>query len=327
MIESGSHTPGIDVGQFALPASTAMRWERPDGALEGLIGDYFAFDSEGPGAMGAVEWMLPNWPSIRFVLAENPITIEGEGLLWSPLCEAGFYGPTSQVMRHTSYGGVTIGVSLTPAGIARLFDIDVSRYRDKMVPLGELLPADDCASLVQELRASDQGPAVKPILDRFFRARMAESHPAESDIVAVNRLLLDERIQTARELAKEIGMQPPKLRRLALKRFGFPPKTLLIRTRFLRSLVALKEASGTPGYQAIDAFYTDTSHFLRDCERFLGMTARQFLKLETPFLDSILRARKLILGTATPALGPEAYRSEPLHDLDAVAERVADVPA
>ena len=82
-----------------------MRWERPAAALEMLVDDYFAFDSEGPTAMGAVEWMLPNGPTIRLVLAENAITIDAPGLRWSPLPPAGFYEPTSRVMRHTSDAG------------------------------------------------------------------------------------------------------------------------------------------------------------------------------------------------------------------------------
>lgn len=306
MIESGSHTPGIDPASFKLRSYTALRYERPDPALGGLIGDYFVFDSEGPEAMGAVEWMLPNWPVIRFVLAERPITVETRDWRWSPLPEAGFYGTTSQAMRHTSFGGVTIGVSLMPAGIARLLDIDVSRYRNRMVPLDTLLPPADCAALIAELRRSDQGPAVKPILDRFFLSHMARPHPAEGDIAALNGLLLDERFQSAREIAEELDMHPQTLRRLSLKRFGFPPKMLLMRTRFMRSLIALKETGATEGYGAIDSAYTDASHFLRDSERFLGMTARRFLKLETPFLDMVLRARRLVLGVPTPTLGPRS---------------------
>jgi AraC-like DNA-binding protein len=303
MIQSGSHSPGVDAAQFRLRPYTAMRLERPDPALRGLIGDYSVFDSEGPEAMGAVEWLLPNWPSIRFVLAQNPITAEAPGLCWSPLLEAGFYGTTSRVMRHTSYGGVTIGVSLTPAGIARLLNVDVSQYSDRMVPLADLLP-HGCTSLITELRSSDQGRAVKPILDRFFLDHMGQPHRSEAEIVAVHQLLLDDKIQSASQLASEAGLSLETLRRLSLKRFGFPPKLLLMRTRFLRSLVALKQAAAMQGYKEIDLGYTDTSHFLRDCERFLGMTARRFLNLETPFLDSLLRARKLVLGTAVPALGP-----------------------
>ena len=45
------------------------------------------------------------------------------------------------------------------------------------------------------------------------------------------------------------------------------------------------------------------------------MTARRFLKLETPFLDAVLRARLLVLGTATPALGPAIYKKAVTEDL------------
>lgn len=302
MIESGSHTPGVDPARFQLRPYTALRYERPAPALEGLVGDYHVFDSDGPEAQNAVEWMLPNWPVIRFVLAEQPITVETRDWRWSPLPEAGFYGTTSQAMRHTSSGGVTIGVSLTPAGLARLLDIDVSLYRNRMVRLDELLPPADCTRLLGALRSSNQGPAVKPILDRFFLEHMATPHRAEGRIVALHRLLLDDRFESPRAIARDLGIEMHTLRRLSLRRFGFPPKLLMMRTRFLRSLLALKEAGATRGYGAIDAAYTDTSHFLRDSERFLGMTARRFLKLETPFLDCVLRARKLVLGAATPAL-------------------------
>ncbi|AMO72856.1 hypothetical protein [Sphingorhabdus sp. M41] len=309
MIESGSHTPGIDPAWFELRAGTAMRWEQPDKALEGLIGDYFIFDSEGPESIGASEWMLPNWPTIRLVLAENPMTIEAPDWRWSPLPEAGFYGPTSRIMKHISDGGVTVGVSMTPAGVARLFDIDLSLYRDRMVRLQSLLPVG-CEALVAELRASDRGPAVKSILDRFFLAQMKLPHPAEAQIIALNRLLLDENFQNVRELSRALELPIHSLARLACKRFGYPPKILLTRTRFLRSLIALKQAGTARGYSVIDEAYTDASHFLRDSERFLGMTTRRFLKLDTPFLDAILRARQLILGTATPTLGPAIYREQ-----------------
>lgn len=314
MIESGSHVPGIDPAKFGLLPHGAMRWEQPHASLEGLIGDYFIFDSEGPESVGSVEWMLPNWPVIRFALAENPMTIEAPDWRWSPLLEAGFYGPTSRVLKHTSSSGVSMGVSLTPAGVARLFDIDVADYRDRMVPLQSLLP-DGCEQLVAELRASDQGPAVKFIFDRFFLPRMNRPHPAEPRIMALNRLLLDDAIQTVGDLASAVDLPVHSLARLANSRFGFPPKTLLTRTRFLRSLVALKLADSPHDYRLIDEGYSDTSHFLRDSERFLGMTARRFLKLETPFLDAVLRARLLVLGTATPALGPAIYKKAVTEDL------------
>lgn len=307
MIESGSHSTGFNPAVFNLPANVAMRWELPHPSLARFIGDYFVFDSEGEELMGACSPIMPTWPMIRFVLAEQPMTIEAPGAVWSPLPEAGFYGSASRIMEHTSHGGVTVGVNLTPAGVARLLNIDLSQYCDRMVPLDEVA-RDTCQPLIVELRASDQGPAVKAILDRFFLERMDTPSKDEERIIRLNHLLLDERIRTAKELARELELHSRTLQRLSLKRFGYSPQTLIARTRFLRSLIAVKAAGTKDAYRAIDESYTDVSHFLRDCERFLGMTARRFFKLEMPFLDAVLRVRKATLDVATPGLGPATYR-------------------
>ncbi|WP_374405324.1 hypothetical protein [Pelagerythrobacter sp.] len=301
MIESGSHTPGVDPADFRLPDGTALRYERSAPALEGLVGDYFMLDSQEP-AEYVSEWMLPNWPVIRFVLADNPLVVEGDGWRWEPMLEAGFYGPTTRASRMLTKGGVTIGVSPTPAGVARMFDIDLARYRNRMVPLGSLIGQETCVALVESLRASDRGIAVKPILDAFFAATMSVPHPAEAQIARLNALLLDEDIRTVDELAEAMDLPIHGLRRLALRRFGFPPKVLMIRARFLRSLIALKAVGATQGYRAIDDAYTDTSHFLRDSQRFLGMTAQRFLRLPTPYLDAMLRARAIVIGQPIPTL-------------------------
>lgn len=306
MIESGSHSTGFDPSVFNLPSNVAMRWELPHPLLARFVGDYFVFDSEGEAVMGARSPILPAWPMIRFVLAEQPMTIEAPGVVWSPLPEAGFYGSAGRIMEHTSYGGVTIGVNLTPAGVARLLSIDLSHYRDRIVPLDEVL-SETCQPLIAELRASDQGPAVKAILDRFFLERMDTPSRDEERIIRLNHLLLDERIRTAKELGRELELPSRTLQRLSLKRFGYPPQALIARTRFLRSLMAVRAAGANDAYRAIDEAYTDASHFLRDCERFLGMTARRFFKLEMPFLDAVLRVRKATLDVATPGLGPAAY--------------------
>jgi len=127
--------------------------------------------------------------------------------------------------------------------------------------------------------------------------------------------LLDETMQNVRHLSRALDLPVHSLARLAKKRFGYPPKILLTRSRFLRSLIALKQTDTARSYSRIDHGYSDTSHFLRDSERFLGMTARRFLALDTPFFDAAVRARQLILGTATPALGPAIYRQTDPEDL------------
>ena len=177
-----------------------------------------------------------------------------------------------------------------------------------MVPL-EQLNGVRCAEIVSRLRTSDQGRDVKAILDDFFLHEMDLPTDDEELIIAMHKLLLDDTIRTPADLARELGLPRHSLRRLSLKRFGFPPRFLIARTRFLRSLIAIK-AGGGSNYREIDEAYTDSSHFLRDCDRFLGLTAKRFLCLEMPFLDAVIRARSEVLGSPTPALGPEPYMQD-----------------
>lgn len=307
MITSGSHSTGIDPSVFDLPPNVAMRWELPDHRLAFYVGDYFVFDSEGQEMMGAKSPILPTWPMIRFVLSDRPMSVEGVGNKWSRLPEAGFYGSASGILEHTSYGGVTVGVNLTPAGVARLLNVDLSQYRDRIVPLDQVL-TETCQPLISELRQSDQGPAVKSILDRFFLERMGAASKDEQVIIRLNQVLLDANVRSAADLARRMGLPMHTLQRLSRKRFGFPPQTLIARTRFLRSLMAVRAAGAKNAYRAIDEAYTDASHFLRDCDRFLGMTARRFFDLKMPFLDAVLRARMMALDVAIPGLGPASYK-------------------
>lgn len=131
----------------------------------------------------------------------------------------------------------------------------------------------------------------------------------EDRIVHLNQLLLDETVRTAKDLGRRMSLALRTLQRFSFKRFGYPPQALIARTRFLRSLMAVKAAGERNSYRAIDEAYTDASHFLRDCERYLGMTARRFSNLETPFLDAILRVRTRTLEVATPGLGPAIYQT------------------
>lgn len=109
-------------------------------------------------------------------------------------------------------------------------------------------------------------------------------------------------------MAAQLGIEGAVLRRLAIRHFGFPPKLLLRRARFLRSLLCACRTDRTTDYSLIDDSYFDLSYFLRDANAFLGMTPRRFMALSTPFLDASLRARDAVLGAPTQAL----------HDIDAM---------
>ncbi|PAX09359.1 helix-turn-helix domain-containing protein [Sphingomonas lenta] len=293
MIESGTHTPGVDARDFALPPQTALRYELPAPALRDYVADYHVLDSEGPDVEGAVNFLLPSWPAIRLILTDRPISLQVGPRFYDPLPRYALYGTTSQAMRMTSNGGVTIGVALKPSGWARLFDRRADLYRDRVAPLADVMASAHVNELVARLGASDRGPAVKGILDEFLERRLGPPHPDEPLIGRLTALINDDETFDLATACERVGLAPATMRRVSLRHFGFPLKTLLIRTRFLRSFARIMMEGAD--YSSVAPGYYDASHFLRDANRFLGMTPKRFLqRTQNPYAQAVLRARALV---------------------------------
>lgn len=88
LIESGSHTPGVDVAAFGLTPNTAVRYEQPNPRLAGLLTDYHVLDGIEPERGGAVDWMLPAWAAIRFSFTDEPIAVTLGDRVYDPLPNA-----------------------------------------------------------------------------------------------------------------------------------------------------------------------------------------------------------------------------------------------
>lgn len=294
MIESGSLTPGVDPAAFGLPPGTALRYEQPAPALAPYILNYHVFDSE-DSWQDAENWLLPAWPAIRIVLADRPIRLQIGSWDYNPLPVASLYGTASKAMRMTTNGGVTIGAEIGPLGWARLFRGSADAVRDRVVPLDVAMPGADITRLVAALRASDRGAAVKPILDHFFHQALLPPSPDEALIRTILALLLDPATRDIDGAAALAGISASQLRRLSTRYFGFPPKTLLLRARFMRTLLGMLETGQTRALPA-DSPYHDMPHFLRDARRFIGTTPRRFLARDLPYLHANLRARRLFVA-------------------------------
>lgn len=296
-MEGNFDSPG-DVPEM----STYVHYEAPAPSLLPFIADYHVLDSSGPAARNATETMLPNAASIRIILARSAMSLTTRVGRFDPLPVAALYGPTTQVAYWSvENGGKSLGINLTAAGFARLFDTDASQLRDRVVPLEEFIPATGVSALVDRLRALPDDAAVAPVLDQWFTPLLAAPHRHEKLIAKISALLIDPDVVSMTAAASSIGIAPHRLARLTARHFGHPPKGLLMRTRLLRSILALK-AAGRFDLALIDPAYHDQSHFNRDAQRFLGTSATQFLRTPTPFLDAVLRARAASRGSALAAL-------------------------
>ena len=302
MIRSGTHTPGITAADFHLPAGTALRYERPIEALRPYFPSYAVLESDPAVFTDPGSWMLPGWAQIWIVLAEPPVGVTIGQRRYGPLGSVSLFGVTSKAMPVTAGGGVTVVVDVSPLGWARLFARSAALVRDQLVPLGDLLPAGWATALLAEIAQSDQDVSVKPLLDGFLLERLPPPHADEALIAQISKYLIDEATRDVGRVASDLGVTPQMLLRQTKRYFGFPPKVLVARARFIRAITAMLLRADQAEGSVVPPGYHDASHFIRDGLRFLGMTPRRFLALELPYLRAALRARALVLDAPTPSL-------------------------
>lgn len=302
MIASGTHTPGVSADDFGLPAHTALRYERPAPALCRHLTSYAVLDSEPGQWPGSVEWMLPGWAQIWIIMTGAPISVKIGRRDYDPLPAAVLYGVTSRAMPVTAQGGVTIGIDVSPLGWARLFRLSAEKLRDQVTPLEAVMKPALVTELASALAQSDRALDVKGILDAFFANHMAVPHPDEAMIAQIMALIADDEVADLTAAADAHGIDQRTVRRLSKRYFGFPPKMLMMRTRFIRTFLPLLAQGSEADHGAVPRRYHDRSHFLRDARRFLGMTPRRFIALDSPYRDAALRARRLVIGSATPSV-------------------------
>ncbi|WP_298813642.1 helix-turn-helix domain-containing protein [uncultured Sphingomonas sp.] len=298
MIESGTGVAGVDPRGWALPPGTALRIELPAADLRDFFTEYYVLDSDAEVHSGAVSYPLPSWPMIRVALTQGPISLQIGPRCYDPLPVAALYGTTTRAMQTTTHGGITVGLGITPLGWSRLFPISAEKVRDQVVPLASLMPAPAVDALVADLRGADLTTELTTILDSFLRARLLPPTPNEDAIRGLTNLINDERIEDIASASEQLGLTPAALRRLSIRFFGYPPKLLLVRARFMRSLVRMMLAGGDADYTGIAPTYFDKSHFLRDARRFLDTTPRRFMQRSNPYVLAVMRARRDVASAA-----------------------------
>ena len=127
--------------------------------------------------------------------------------------------------------------------------------------------------------------------------------PQEEQILACQEALRDPDIANVTELGERLGIGERSLERLCGRHFGFPPKLLLRRQRFLRSLARFMLDPRRTWSKAIDGQYYDQAQFVRDFRSFMGMTPSEYADTPHPILEKIMAQRMADQGAA-----PQTYR-------------------
>lgn len=310
VIESGSHHPGVAVDAWRIPPGTAVRFERPDPALRPFITAYAVLDSHPILFHNHPSWLLGSPARIWISLNAPDLQVKPRARRTATLNAAMLIGPNSIAMPLRSSGGISIVIELTARGWGRFLDVSAASLRDQVVLLSDHWPAEWATALVAGLRPCGRGLGVKDALDRFFLDILPAPKKDEPLIVRVARIVAaGEPNQQVSDWHAMVGMGSARtLARLCEHYFGFSPKLLQRQVRFMRSLTAMMLATDPIDFGAVPAGYHDIPHFLRDARQFLGMTARQFVSEENPYLRAVMRARLAVVGSPLVTLdAPHDY--------------------
>ena len=281
-----------------------MRYWRPAPELAPFVSGYHLYALDPPGDERQRDVFQPAWPSLRFTFGDGNWSIRQPGDRWTPVGRRSLFGPTSRVTWSESGTGLTVGIGLRPGGWARLTSSLASDWADRV---GD--PKDafefDLGGVEESLANAGQDDAVPAIFDGFLLEQVGGRDERSALVGSLEAALLDPELPSVRALASHVGISTRSLERLSLRAFGFTPKLLMRRARFLRSLHAVAQAPVAARATAIDPGYTDYSHFVRDAQLFLGMSPQAFLKLDTPLLRQSLALRQSVLGAPAQALASD----------------------
>ena len=107
--------------------------------------------------------------------------------------------------------------------------------------------------------------------------------PNSARAIAVDRVLR-ERPRSVGAFAEEAGLPPRTLGRVCKDVFGFGPKRLLRRQRFLDTLGRIRIADGFRFDELRDPEYFDQSHFNHEFHEFMGLSPSEYLAVERPLM-------------------------------------------
>ena len=287
---------GKEDGGPAPAAAASIRFHLPAPPLRGLITSYYLIDSPGP----LSECLHPEWGNIRFSL-RGSWELENFTGPDRPDPGSSLFGPTDRTRRFGTQDGFMLGIGLTPLGWLKIVRRDAGPLANDYIELDAMLgPTGD--ELAGRLAACVDDAARCELLDELFTSLADGVHPDEAGAMDVHRALIDGSAESIDDVIAATGLSHRTLNRLCLRVFGFGPKRLLRRQRFLRTLTRIRDQLDQPIAAVIGADYYDQAHFIREFRAFMGMTPTAYFNSPREVMRRVAVERTRVVGAPVQAL-------------------------
>lgn len=273
-------------------AGAPIEYWRAADALAPFVTGYHRYDVPLPVGVSLKDVFFPSWASVRIALpGSRRWSLHVGSRRFDPVPPAAFIGPTSSAAYLETTGGVLVGFGVHPMGWAALFGGDISRFANRIVPLSTLDPTTDAL-----VGALFEGEPPAAAFDAWLLARLSHARPVDPRIAQLYALIDDPAVDRIETICDALGLTQRALATFTRLHFGFTPKLLLRRSRFLRALSGVLTRPEQGASVLETAGYWDRSHFLRDSHLFLGCSIRDFSKRRGPLNQLALQARAEVLG-------------------------------
>ncbi|MBU6268549.1 MAG: helix-turn-helix domain-containing protein [Sphingomonadales bacterium] len=279
-----------------------IRFCTPAGLLARYFTSFYLAEIEVPDGGRIVDHLHPEWGNLRFHSGALP---EAENHAGLKVADTRFSatGPSSHAVRFSVGTTRVWGVGFMPLGWARFVPAPAADYADALCD-GERDPVfAEFGSLAESLFGPEpDADAELARLTTWFEARVREPLADEARIHALHAALVDPEVGTVAELVRRTGASQSTVERLCRRAFGFSPKLLLLRQRFMRSLAHYMIDPSLKWIGVIDGHYHDQAQFVRDFHRFMGMSPSQYAATPHPILEAFVTARMNATGSPVQTL-------------------------
>ncbi len=290
----------------SAPARVLTRFFPVSDALRRYASIIYLTEVAVPAGTRVDDYLHPEWANLRFVDGDVPLAAIGDAEP-SPAPRFIATGPTSRASYFAAGNMRVWGIGILPAGWAKYFAISAEVFADRLCD-GAAEPAFAAfAPLLDKLRAINDVDAAARTIDDHFVAQLAGAPRDDPEILAAHAALIDDDLASVAQLAERLGLSERSVERLSLRAFGFSPKLLIRRQRFLRSLARFMLDPSMAWIDTLDYHYYDQAQFTRDFQRFMGMSPRDYAGRPKPILGAAAFARAAAAGAPVQGLHkPEA---------------------
>lgn len=279
-----------------------VRFHAPPAELRRYFTTFYLVEFTIADGRQVTDYLHPEWANLRFVSGDLPNAEARGGTLLSRtnFCVT---GPSSHAVRVEQGTARMWGIGLLPLGWARFIGAPAAQFADMVID-GNTHPAFSAfAPLAATLFGAQPDPAAELArIEDHFLARSPGLIPDEARILAIHAALVDPDVATVCQLVQHAGGSQRTIERVCARAFGFSPKVLLRRQRFMRSLAQYLMDPSLKWIGALDGHYHDQAQFVRDFKQFMGMSPRQYAALDKPIIGAVMHARARFAGHAVQAL-------------------------